>query len=92
MFFTRAKFTNYVQFLSQRQEKKILKKGDLVRFYSSVEAFQRDYLERNPGVVLATSSTKSTINFKSPGSAYVLWADGSMTKEHLTYLEFAKDG
>lgn len=67
-----------------------MKKGDLVNFYSSVDSFQRDYLNRNPGVIIASEPAKSFLNAAKnidKGSAYVLWANGDITKEHLTYLE-----
>ena len=69
-----------------------MKKGDLVNFYSTVAPFQEDYVNRNPGIILA---------FRDPmpgpgdhpfnkGSAYVLWANGEMTKEWESYLELAE--
>ena len=66
-----------------------MKVGDLVNFYSTVASFQSDYLARNPGLVIASKegSSNSTKHSYDRGSAYVLWSDGSMTREHLTYLE-----
>ena len=67
-----------------------MKKGDLVNFYSSVDSFQIDYLNRNPGVIIASEPSRSFLNAAKnidKGSAYVLWANGDITKEHLTYLE-----
>ena len=64
-------------------------KGDLVNFYSSVESFMSDYSTRNPGVVLAAEPPKSFLNPSKnidKGSAYILWSDGTMTKEHISYL------
>ena len=59
--------------------------GDLVNFYSTVASFQKDYRTRNPGIVLASQEPNGKHHDK--GHAYILWADGSMTREHLTYLE-----
>ena len=68
------------------------KEGDLVNFYSSVASFQKDYYARNPGLVIASreASPDSTKMSWDRGSAYVLWANGDMTKEHMTYLEAVK--
>ncbi len=63
--------------------------GDLVDFYSTVDSFMSDYSERNPGVVLAARPPKSFLNASKnidKGSAYILWSDGTMTKEHISYL------
>ncbi len=70
-----------------------MKKGDLVNFYSTVASFQKDYINRNPGLVLASRdpAPNSTRMSFDRGSAYVLWADGSMTKEHTTYLKKVED-
>jgi len=65
-----------------------MKSGDLVHFYSSYPVFMKDYRSKNPGLVL---STKSSID--SPkGSASVLWSDGSLTNEHITYLRIVQWG
>ena len=58
--------------------------GDLVNFYSTVASFQADYKDRNPGVVLSFKKNK---NHQLPGSAEVLWANGSVTSEHSSYLQ-----
>lgn len=69
-----------------------MKKGDLVNFYSTVASFQKDYATRNPGIVVASRapSPDATKHSHDRGSAYVLWANGEMTKEHTTYLELAE--
>ena len=68
-----------------------MKEGDLVNFYSTVSSFQRDYRNRNPGLVIASkvfpNSTKSSFE---KNSAYILWADGSMTREYMSYLKVVK--
>jgi len=55
----------------------VKQKGDLVKFYSSYEPFMRDYYKRNPGLILRIN-TSSSIE--------VMWADGSITTEHATYI------
>ena len=69
-----------------------MKKGDLVNFYSTVAVFQKDYVNRNPGVVVATKNPVpgSPKHSHDRGSAYILWANGELTKEHLTYLQKVK--
>ena len=66
-----------------------INKGDLVNFYSSVASFMSEYHGRNPGVVLASRPPQGFLNASKnidKGSAYILWADGTMSKEHITYL------
>ena len=65
-----------------------IKEGDLVNFYSTVISFQKDYRYRNPGVVVASEEPRG--GYVDKGHAYILWADGSMTREHHTYLEAIK--
>ena len=66
-----------------------MKKGDLVNFYSTFASWQEEYASRNPGIILASREPKvgSSKNSYDRGSAYILWANGEMTKEHLTYLK-----
>ena len=68
---------------------RIPQKGDIVNFYSTVASFQKDYINRNPGLVIASRdpAPESTKHSWNRGSAYILWANGEMTKEHSTYLE-----
>ena len=66
----------------------MISKGDIVNFYSTVASFQEDYRTRNPGIVIA--SQKPNRKHYDKGHAYILWADGSMTREHLSYLEAVK--
>ena len=49
----------------------------------------KDYYGRNPGIIVAKQMTKSPIDVVSNSreSAYILWANGEMTKEHCSYLE-----
>lgn len=67
----------------------MIRKGALVNFYSTVASFQKDYQSRNPGIVVAHNrgSSSSTKHSWDRGSAYVLWANGEMTKEYTSYLE-----
>jgi len=65
-----------------------LKKGDLVNFFTSNQAWRKDYRERNPGVVIASRNPGSKPYDK--GQAYILWANGDMTREHMTYLKKAR--
>ena len=63
--------------------------GSLVNFHTTFPPFQKDYEERNPGVVLASKPALGFLNASKnidKGSAYVLWANGDITKEHMTYL------
>ena len=57
--------------------------GDLVYFYSTFLPFEQDYRSRNPGVVLEKRPRES---------ASVLWANGDITNEHLSYLKVSKEG
>ena len=70
-----------------------MKIGDLVNFYSTVSSFQKDYHTRNPGLVIASRKASPTATKMSydRGSAYVLSANGDMTKEHMSYLELASE-
>ena len=45
-------------------------------------------MERNPGVVIASQNPGPKPYDK--GHAYVLWANGDMTREHMSYLKEAK--
>ncbi len=65
-----------------------MKVGNLVKFYSTVTSFQKDYDERNPGLIIAAqpSSPTATKHSWDRASAYVLWSNGEMTKEHQSYL------
>ena len=51
-------------------------------------SFQKDYIRRNPGLVVAAQPSSSTATKHSwdRASAYVLWSNGEMTKEHQGYL------
>ena len=68
-----------------------MKIGELVNFYSTVASFQKDYADRNPGLVVASREPApgSTKHSFDRGSAYILWANGEITKEHLSYLKKA---
>ncbi len=68
-----------------------MKKGDLVNFYSTVASFQKDYRNRNPGLVIASKVfPNSARSSHEKDSAYILWADGSMTREYTSYLKLAE--
>ena len=60
-----------------------MREGDLVEFFSSWGAFMSEYTERNPGLIL---SFKPPVDSRAKGSAQVLWSDGSITREHSSYL------
>ena len=62
-----------------------MEKGDLVNFYTSHGAWQSQYRDRNPGLVIA--SREPTDDPYDKGHAYVLWANGDMSREHMTFLE-----
>ena len=57
--------------------------GDLVKFYSGFDAFQRGYHNKNPGIVLSVSVGGWAGKQKS---AEVLWSDEKITTEHIAYL------
>lgn len=65
-------------------EENKVKAGDLVEFYSSFDSFMRDYVHRNPGIVLSVKKTLSLGVGRE--SAKVMWKDNSITSEHSTYL------
>jgi len=71
----------------------MINKGDIVNFYSTVASFQKDYRMRNPGLVIDYREASPTATKMSwdRASASVLWSDGSMTREHTSYLEVIKD-
>jgi len=58
-----------------------MKVGDLVNFCSTVESFHKNYINRNPGLVVASEFAVCQ------GSTYILWANSEITKEHVTYLK-----
>ena len=68
-------------------------KGDLVNFYSTVASFQKDYRMRNPGLVIDYKEAAPTATKMSwdRASASVLWSNGDITKEHLSYLKRVQD-
>jgi len=59
--------------------------GKLVYFYTSHTPWMEDYINRNPGIVLEEHVRDIPGYDKSKGSL-VMWSDGSMTKEHDSYL------
>ena len=65
-------------------ERRKVKAGDLVEFYSSFESFMRDYENRNPGIVLSVKKYLSLGVDRE--SAKVMWKDNTVTSEHSTYL------
>lgn len=67
----------------------VMKVGDLVNFFSSFDFFSKEYVSRNPGVVLWVGKSGGWGGGKS---AMVMWSDGTETTEHLGYLtEAGKD-
>ena len=68
-----------------------VKAGDLVNFFSTVKSFQSGYVHRNPGIVLERRlpSPTSTSMSWDRGSACVLWSNGEISTEHLSYLQKA---
>ncbi len=62
-----------------------LEVGDLVAFYSGFEPFNREYVNRNPGVILGITSNGGWGGNQK--SATVLWANKDITSEFTTYLE-----
>jgi len=73
--------------MAKQKTESALAVGELIRFYSSFESFQREYDKRNPGVVLKIKRHKSSQDYSKRLSAEVLWSDGSITSEHATYLQ-----
>jgi hypothetical protein len=71
----------------------MIRKGTLVSFHSTVKSFQKDYQDRNPGVIVAHNkgSASSAKHSWDRGSAYILWANGEMTREHTSYLKVLSD-
>ena len=67
----------------------MINSGDLVNFYSSNPVWLKDYKRRNPGIVVASQQPNG--KYYDKGHAYILWADGSMTREHMTYLRLLKN-
>ena len=65
-----------------------LEVGDLVIFVSTFHPFQRDYDNRNPGIVLHIKGSpyKEAIGGERM-SVTVMWSNGEVTKEHHTYLQ-----
>jgi len=63
--------------------------GDIVNFFTTFKPFMKDYESRNPGVIVAKQMTKCSTDTvsKSRVSAYILWANGDITREHGSYLE-----
>lgn len=78
----------FPEILSNSKRSK-MEKGDLVYFYTSFASWQKEYIDRNPGIILASKNPKRNHSYDK-GSAYVLWANGEMTKEHLSYLKAAE--
>jgi len=71
----------------------MVQKGDIVNFYSTVASFQKGYTNRNPGVVIASEEPMyGSTAYYDKGHAYILWANGDMSREHSTYLEVISNG
>lgn len=68
----------------EMQGRHLVKKGDLVEFYTSAWVFEgakENY--KNPGIILSVSKTLGGVQKLS---AEVYWADGKVTKEYDCYL------
>ena len=61
-----------------------MKKGDLVIFECGFPHWQREYDKRNPGIVVSSKDPDGS-NYDK-GHATVLWSDGSVSQEHLSFL------
>ena len=66
-----------------------MKTSSLVNFYSTVAAFQKGYVHRNPGLVIA-SQVRIGKHYDR-GHAHVLWNTGEITREHMSYLKAIDD-
>lgn len=64
---------------------RMIKKGQLVNFFTTMPMWKRDYANRNPGVVLGVTRPAGVQGRRY--SAWVLWSDGNVTHEHSTYLQ-----
>ena len=64
---------------------RMIKKGQLVNFFTTMAMWKRDYKNRNPGVVLEVTWPAGFQ--RDRGSAQVLWSDGEITHEYSTYLQ-----
>jgi hypothetical protein len=60
--------------------------GDLVEFHSSFEPFQKDYIMKNPGLVLEVYD-EDPQKRNTPQSALVMWSDGGHSREFTPYLK-----
>lgn len=60
--------------------------GDLVKFESGIKAWERDYKERIPGLIVGTHSGHNFTGIVTQ-SMTILWADASITSEHEGYLK-----
>ncbi|MBG17679.1 MAG: hypothetical protein CMB52_05565 [Euryarchaeota archaeon] len=67
----------------------MVKKGDIVNFYTIMRTWEKDYRDRNPGIVVASQEPRG--GYFDKGHAYILWANGDMTREHMTYLKVVPD-
>ena len=70
---------------AQVNSSKTVKAGDLVRFYSGFDSFQRAYENRNPGIVLFVKTDAGWGGSQKYGE--VMWSDGSVSVEHMPYLQ-----
>lgn len=63
-----------------------MKIGDLVKFESGIKDWERDYQVREPGLVVDTI-VRNEDKDNQRQSMTVLWADSSVTSEHIGYLK-----
>jgi hypothetical protein len=59
--------------------------GKLVYFYTSYTPWMKDYINRNPGIVLEEHE-REIVGFGKKNRSVVMWSDGSVTHEHDSYL------
>ena len=67
-----------------------MKIGELVNFRSTYSPFQKEYESRNPGVILDVKGDCVQTSGGPPvqrPTATVMWANGEITSEHMTYLK-----
>jgi len=69
-----------------------MKIADLVNFTSTFMPFQKDYKHRNPGVILKVKGTPVLESIgRTRMSAMVMWSNGDVTTEHVSYLKKVND-
>lgn len=67
---------------------RMIKEGQIVNFFTTMPLWKKDYVNRNPGVVLKVTWPAGFQEHRY--TAQVLWSDGQITHEHSTYLRPVK--